>query len=31
MVMCNGKITGTLEGKEATEEKIMRLATKFVV
>lgn len=28
-VMCNGRITGELTGKEATQEKIMYYATKF--
>ena len=28
-VMCNGKLTGELTGKEATQEKIMYYATKF--
>ncbi len=31
MVMCEGKMTGIVEGEEATEENIMRLATKFMV
>jgi methyl-galactoside transport system ATP-binding protein len=29
MVMCEGKITGFLEGKTATQEEIMRLAAQF--
>jgi methyl-galactoside transport system ATP-binding protein len=29
MVMCDGRMTGILEGKEATQEKIMTLATQF--
>ena len=29
MVMCDGRMTGILEGKEATQEKIMELATQF--
>ncbi|MDO5336172.1 MAG: sugar ABC transporter ATP-binding protein [Eubacteriales bacterium] len=29
MVMCNGKITGEVSGKEATQEKIMQYATQF--
>ncbi len=29
IVMCNGHITGELEDDEATQEKIMALATKF--
>ncbi|MEF9967558.1 MAG: sugar ABC transporter ATP-binding protein [Longicatena sp.] len=29
MVMCEGKVSGILDGKEATQEKIMSLATKF--
>lgn len=29
IVMCNGKITGDLEGEEATQEKIMSFATQF--
>jgi methyl-galactoside transport system ATP-binding protein len=28
MVMCEGKLTGVIDGKSATEEEIMRLATK---
>ena len=31
MVMCEGKMTGIVEGEEVTEENIMRLATKFMV
>ena len=27
--MCNGHITGELEGKDATQEKVMAFATKF--
>lgn len=30
MVMCEGKLTGIVEGSEMQEEKIMRLATKFM-
>ncbi len=29
MVMCDGKVTGFLEGEEATQENVMALATKF--
>ena len=29
IVMCNGHITGELEGKDATQEKVMAFATKF--
>lgn len=29
IVMCNGRITGELEGKDATQEKVMAFATKF--
>jgi len=29
MVMCEGRMTGILEGAEATQEKIMTLATQF--
>ena len=29
MVMCDGRVTGILEGSEATQEKIMELATQF--
>lgn len=29
MVMCDGKTTGFIEGKDATQENIMELATKF--
>lgn len=29
MVMCNGRITGEVSGKEATQEKIMQYATQF--
>ena len=31
MVMCEGKMTGIVEGEEVTEENIMRLATKYMV
>ncbi len=31
MVMCEGKLTGIVEGDEVTEENIMRLATQFMV
>ena len=30
MVMCEGRATGILEGKEATQERIMELATQFM-
>ncbi|MDR2072569.1 MAG: sugar ABC transporter ATP-binding protein [Spirochaetaceae bacterium] len=30
MVMCEGRATGILEAKDATQEEIMRLATKFM-
>ncbi|MDR2019505.1 MAG: sugar ABC transporter ATP-binding protein [Treponema sp.] len=30
MVMCEGRVTGFLEGKTATQEEIMRLAAKFM-
>jgi methyl-galactoside transport system ATP-binding protein len=30
MVMCEGKVTGFLEGKTATQEEIMRLAAKYM-
>jgi methyl-galactoside transport system ATP-binding protein len=30
MVMCEGRLTGILEGKEASQESIMRLATQFM-
>ena len=30
MVMCEGKMTGIVEGNEMQEENIMRLATKFM-
>jgi len=30
LVMCEGKISGVLEGKEATQEKIMELCTRFM-
>lgn len=29
MVMCDGRCTGFIDGKEATQEKVMALATKF--
>lgn len=29
MVMCEGHLSGIIDGRDATEEKIMRLATKF--
>jgi methyl-galactoside transport system ATP-binding protein len=29
MVMCDGRVTGMIEGKEATQENIMALATQF--
>ncbi|WP_028550917.1 sugar ABC transporter ATP-binding protein [Paenibacillus sp. UNC451MF] len=31
MVMCEGRLSGIVEGKDATEEEIMRLATKYMV
>jgi methyl-galactoside transport system ATP-binding protein len=30
MVMCEGHLSGILEGRDANEEEIMRLATKFI-
>lgn len=30
MVMCEGRLSGILDGKSATEEEVMRLATKFM-
>jgi len=30
LVMCEGRMTGVLEGKEATQERIMTLATQFM-
>ena len=30
MVMCEGKISGFLEGENATQENVMDLATKFM-
>lgn len=30
MVMCEGRMSGIIEGHKATEEEIMRLATKFI-
>ncbi|WP_237255843.1 sugar ABC transporter ATP-binding protein [Gracilinema caldarium] len=30
MVMCDGRVTGILDGKTATQEEIMRLAAKFL-
>ncbi|MCR8631202.1 sugar ABC transporter ATP-binding protein [Paenibacillus radicis (ex Xue et al. 2023)] len=30
MVMCQGRLSGIIDGKEATEEHIMRLATKYM-
>lgn len=30
MVMCEGRLSGIIDGKDATEEEIMRLATKFI-
>jgi len=30
MVMCEGKLSGIIEGKDATQEEVMRLATKFI-
>ena len=29
MVMCDGRITGFIDGKDATQENIMALATQF--
>ena len=29
IVMCNGRITGEVEGEEATQERIMSFATQF--
>lgn len=29
LVMCEGRVSGILERNEATEEEIMKLATKF--
>ena len=31
MVMCEGRVTGIIDGKKATEEEIMRLATQRMV
>ena len=31
IVMCNGHITGEVEGEDATQEKIMSFATKFTL
>ncbi|OXM85085.1 sugar ABC transporter ATP-binding protein [Paenibacillus rigui] len=31
MVMCEGRLAGIVEGKDASEEEIMRLATKYMV
>jgi methyl-galactoside transport system ATP-binding protein len=30
MVMCDGRMTGILEGKSASQEEIMRLSTQFM-
>lgn len=30
MVMCEGRLSGIIDGKDSTEENIMRLATKFI-
>lgn len=30
MVMCEGRLSGIIDGKDATEEKIMKLATQFI-
>ena len=30
LVMCEGRLTGTLDGKEATQERVMELATQFM-
>jgi methyl-galactoside transport system ATP-binding protein len=30
MVMCEGRLTGIVEGNKATEEEIMRLATQHM-
>jgi methyl-galactoside transport system ATP-binding protein len=29
MVMCEGRVTGFLDGKNATQEEIMRMAAQF--
>ena len=29
MVMCEGRVTGFVDGKDATQENIMELATQF--
>lgn len=29
MVMCDGRVTGFIDGKEANQENIMALATRF--
>ncbi len=29
MVMCDGRVTGFVEGEQATQEEFMRLATQF--
>ena len=29
MVMCDGRVTGFIDGKDATQENIMELATQF--
>ena len=29
MVMCDGRVTGFIDGKDATQENIMGLATQF--
>ncbi|MEG0168389.1 MAG: sugar ABC transporter ATP-binding protein, partial [Ruthenibacterium sp.] len=29
MVMCDGRVTGIIDGKDATQENIMALATQF--
>lgn len=31
MVMCEGRLSGIIDGKNATEEEVMRLATKYMV
>ena len=30
MVMCEGRVTGIVEGKDATQEKIMALAAEYM-
>lgn len=31
MIMCEGRLSGVIEGKSATEEEVMRLASKYMV